>query len=62
MKMAAVCQVTGAGMDALWCEATDSNGYRCERLDEHLLGHAVGQHTIQHSIMGNGYYCDSVGP
>lgn len=44
------------------CKTEESHGLQCERLDEHepITGCWISDHTVDHSILGNGYACSSV--
>jgi hypothetical protein len=47
------------------CEYRESGGYQCERLDPHddeEYGHWWSDHTIDHSLAGNGYACSAIAP
>lgn len=56
-----VCQANGV-IEGLPCSWRESGGVQCENTkpghgdDEHW----ISQHTIRHSLAGNGYTCDSV--
>lgn len=54
-----ICQVARPDV-ALPCDAEESGGYRCERLDMPHEQHWIGEHTIQHALAGSGYDCDAV--
>lgn len=57
-----ICQVGRVGLESLVCPARESGRYRCERTDPHDPdapgGHWVGDHTIYHDRIGNGWACD----
>jgi hypothetical protein len=55
---ALICQVADSGIE-LPCDAREGGGLRCERLDDHGDRHEISQHTIEHSLAGNGYACES---
>jgi hypothetical protein len=55
------CQVADPSI-VLECPATESGGVRCERTGEHGTDHAISNHTIMHSLAGNGYACQSFEP
>lgn len=55
-----VCQVGSRVVrDHLGCRFSDSGGVLCEREFEHAGEHWVSEHTVLHSLSGNGYACDS---
>lgn len=56
---AVVCQVRHRGLAQLTCVHLESGGYRCEAVGDHAQ-HVVGQHTIDHDLVGNGHTCRSV--
>ena len=50
--------------EKLICKHVDSGGVQCERTGMYVTDpehrHWVSEHTIRHSIIGNGYACESV--
>lgn len=55
------CQVAD-GDEPFACPYYESGGYRCENpIPDHGDHHWWSEHTIQHSIAGNGYACESFG-
>lgn len=54
-----ICQEAHVGTDQLTCPARESGGYQCEVIGPHER-HAIGDHTIRHALMGNGYTCRSI--
>lgn len=50
-----ICQVA-QDVD-LPCPARESGGYQCENLEPLPHHHFIGNHTIEHSLAGNGYAC-----
>lgn len=57
------CQIADSSVrDELPCPATDSHGVQCEVIGPHEPdGHRVSDHTIAHSLAGNGYPCLAIG-
>lgn len=53
-----ICQVADP-LIKLPCMQEESGGYRCEVFGPHYK-HRIGWHTINHSLMGNGYACSAV--
>jgi len=52
------CQVNGR-LSIQACGAKADQVYRCEVIGSHD-NHQVGEHTIRHSLLGNGYTCSSI--
>lgn len=59
-NMAWICQVARPDLK-LPCGWRESGGYQCEVLGEHDA-HKIGEHTINHSLAGNGYPCAAIDP
>lgn len=53
-----ICQVADPALP-LPCTAEESGGYRCEVYGPHTA-HRIGEHTIAHSLAGNGYTCAAI--
>lgn len=51
-----ICQPTHRNTQQLTCPARESGGYQCEVMGDHEQ-HAIGEHTIMHALIGNGYSC-----
>lgn len=52
------CQVTV--YVELPCPARESGGLQCERVEPHEEDrHWLSEHTIRHSLIGNGYACNT---
>lgn len=52
-----VCQIAHRNLARITCTARESHGYLCERIDPHVEGHRIGDHTINHAGSGSGYAC-----
>jgi hypothetical protein len=55
------CQVGGINpyRGVLECPVRESGGYRCEVRGPHTE-HALGRHTKEHALAGNGYLCATI--
>ena len=53
-----VCQVGDPSLRLGLCSEREGGGIRCEVVGPHE-DHWVSEHTIEHSLSGNGYSCDS---
>jgi hypothetical protein len=56
--MVDVCQVDQPTVN-LSCTWRESGGYRCEVVGPHEQ-HKIGEHTIRHSLAGNGHTCSAI--
>lgn len=56
-----LCQVKLPGVqEYLPCKFKESGGYQCENLEPHDDEHLFGDHTIRHSLAGNGWSCEEI--
>lgn len=52
-----ICQVNG---DPILPCPEMNGGYQCEYLGAGPHRHFIGNHTIEHALAGNGYYCSAI--
>lgn len=56
-----LCQVAHPEVrEVLPCKHKESGGYQCENLEPHTDEHKFGEHTVRHSLSGNGWRCEDI--